>query len=285
MTLWVLGISLQVLRPGKQALFLCIEPAPWSQLLRFCVLVIVYFFQEGRKWLRCLLQRSRAPRPHCLPWALSGQRMRMVVRLWRRSCPPLKVGWPGCAGGVTAVPTEVQLWLEPVFLAATGAVLSLSPPLPGEEMRGLSLSPRISSPPGPPGDLEDEEGLKHLQQVWGACLLQGCPTGSLACPPAQPPQAAQTRLSFWTSRRQRSWWPLCRTAPWRRSSSLLPCRRRAYATPQPSLPFPSAMALPESGSTRTHRGKSKVVVGSRLLGLDVAQADVSVRSDHAMATS
>ncbi|XP_028633661.1 GRB10-interacting GYF protein 1 isoform X3 [Grammomys surdaster] len=38
------------------------------------------------------------------------------------------------------------------------------PPAEGEEMRGLSLSPRISSPPGPPGDLEDEEGLKHLQQ-------------------------------------------------------------------------------------------------------------------------
>lgn len=38
------------------------------------------------------------------------------------------------------------------------------PPAEGDEMRGLSLSPRISSPPGPPGDLEDEEGLKHLQQ-------------------------------------------------------------------------------------------------------------------------
>lgn len=43
-------------------------------------------------------------------------------------------------------------------------------------MRGLSLSPRISSPPGPPGDLEDEEGLKHLQQVWGClCMLGGPP--------------------------------------------------------------------------------------------------------------
>lgn len=46
-------------------------------------------------------------------------------------------------------------------------------------MRGLSLSPGVGSPPGPPGDLEDEEGLKHLQQVWrGACAcsrgLQGC---------------------------------------------------------------------------------------------------------------
>ncbi|XP_051061237.1 GRB10-interacting GYF protein 1 isoform X4 [Phodopus roborovskii] len=34
----------------------------------------------------------------------------------------------------------------------------------GDEMRGLCLSPGVSSPPGPPGDLEDEEGLNHLQQ-------------------------------------------------------------------------------------------------------------------------
>lgn len=38
------------------------------------------------------------------------------------------------------------------------------PPVEGDEMRGLSLSPGVGSPPGPPGDLEDEEGLKHLQQ-------------------------------------------------------------------------------------------------------------------------
>ncbi|KAL6034931.1 hypothetical protein STEG23_029357 [Scotinomys teguina] len=38
------------------------------------------------------------------------------------------------------------------------------PPAEGDEMRGLSLSPGVGSPPGPPGDLEDEEGLKHLQQ-------------------------------------------------------------------------------------------------------------------------
>lgn len=168
-------------------------------------------------------------------------------------------------------------------------------------MRGLPLSPRISSPPaGPPADLEDEEGLKHLQQVWGClCMLGASPpglqstlsyvsqislTGFLACPQAQPPQAAQTCLSSWTSRRQRSWWPPCRTALWRRSSSPLPCRPRAYATPQPPLPFPSAMALPESGSTRTHRGKSKVAAGSRLLELPGAQADLSVPSDHAVAT-
>lgn len=36
-------------------------------------------------------------------------------------------------------------------------------------MRGIQLSPGVGSPPAPPGDLEDEEGLKHLQQVWG-CL-------------------------------------------------------------------------------------------------------------------
>lgn len=33
-------------------------------------------------------------------------------------------------------------------------------------MRGMQLSPGAGSPPGPP-DLEDDEGLKHLQQVWG----------------------------------------------------------------------------------------------------------------------
>lgn len=36
-------------------------------------------------------------------------------------------------------------------------------------MQRIQLSPSIGSPPPPSGDLEDEEGLKHLQQVWG-CL-------------------------------------------------------------------------------------------------------------------
>lgn len=31
-------------------------------------------------------------------------------------------------------------------------------------MRGIQLSPGVDSPTGPPGDLEDDEGLKHLQQ-------------------------------------------------------------------------------------------------------------------------
>ncbi|XP_010607840.1 GRB10-interacting GYF protein 1 isoform X2 [Fukomys damarensis] len=34
----------------------------------------------------------------------------------------------------------------------------------GDDMRGIQLSPGVGSPPAPPGDLEDEEGLKHLQQ-------------------------------------------------------------------------------------------------------------------------
>ncbi|KAF5918180.1 hypothetical protein HPG69_002821 [Diceros bicornis minor] len=34
----------------------------------------------------------------------------------------------------------------------------------GDDMRGMQLSPAVGSPPGPPGDLEDDEGLKHLQQ-------------------------------------------------------------------------------------------------------------------------
>lgn len=52
-------------------------------------------------------------------------------------------------------------------------------------MRGLSLSPRMSSPPGPPGDLEDEEGLKHLQQVWGClCLPSRAAEPFAPCVPA-----------------------------------------------------------------------------------------------------
>ena len=70
-------------------------------------------------------------------------------------------------------------------------------------MRGMQLSPRVGSPPGPP-DLEDDEGLKHLQQVWGGdrgglrrlwepspagnrvlvlSVLNQVPTSSPSCPP------------------------------------------------------------------------------------------------------
>uniref|UniRef100_A0A8C9QLX8 GRB10 interacting GYF protein 1 n=1 Tax=Spermophilus dauricus TaxID=99837 RepID=A0A8C9QLX8_SPEDA len=37
-------------------------------------------------------------------------------------------------------------------------------PTAEDELRGVQLSPGVASPPAPPGDLEDEEGLKHLQQ-------------------------------------------------------------------------------------------------------------------------
>ncbi|XP_046945516.1 GRB10-interacting GYF protein 1 isoform X3 [Lynx rufus] len=37
-------------------------------------------------------------------------------------------------------------------------------PATEDDMRGMQLSPGVGSPPGPPGDLEDDEGLKHLQQ-------------------------------------------------------------------------------------------------------------------------
>ncbi|XP_036163851.1 GRB10-interacting GYF protein 1 isoform X2 [Myotis myotis] len=37
-------------------------------------------------------------------------------------------------------------------------------PEAGDDLRGMQLSPGVGSPPGPPGDLEDDEGLKHLQQ-------------------------------------------------------------------------------------------------------------------------
>uniref|UniRef100_G3U9U3 GRB10 interacting GYF protein 1 n=1 Tax=Loxodonta africana TaxID=9785 RepID=G3U9U3_LOXAF len=38
------------------------------------------------------------------------------------------------------------------------------PAAEGDDMRGIQLSHGVGSPPGPPGDLEDDEGLKHLQQ-------------------------------------------------------------------------------------------------------------------------
>ncbi|XP_073071232.1 GRB10-interacting GYF protein 1 isoform X2 [Manis javanica] len=38
------------------------------------------------------------------------------------------------------------------------------PAAEGDDMREMQLSPGVGSPPGPPGDLEDDEGLKHLQQ-------------------------------------------------------------------------------------------------------------------------
>lgn len=49
------------------------------------------------------------------------------------------------------------LWTSPFYL-----LFSL---FLGDDMREMQLSPGVGSPPGPPGDLEDDEGLKHLQQV------------------------------------------------------------------------------------------------------------------------
>ncbi|XP_055148593.1 GRB10-interacting GYF protein 1 isoform X3 [Symphalangus syndactylus] len=38
------------------------------------------------------------------------------------------------------------------------------PPAAEDDIRGIQLSPGVGSSAGPPGDLEDDEGLKHLQQ-------------------------------------------------------------------------------------------------------------------------
>ncbi|XP_075421060.1 GRB10-interacting GYF protein 1 isoform X3 [Tenrec ecaudatus] len=38
------------------------------------------------------------------------------------------------------------------------------PATKGDDMRGMQLNHGVGSPPGPPGELEDDEGLKHLQQ-------------------------------------------------------------------------------------------------------------------------
>lgn len=74
--------------------------------------------------------------------------------------------------------------------------------------------------------------------------------------------AIEPSLSPWAPRRQRSLWHPYKTAPWRRSSSRLPCTPRACDTLQLPLPSLSAMVRPENGSTRTHRERSKVPVGS-----------------------
>ncbi|XP_032111055.1 GRB10-interacting GYF protein 1 isoform X4 [Sapajus apella] len=43
-------------------------------------------------------------------------------------------------------------------------VVEKDPTAADDDIRGIQLSPGVGSPTGPPGDLEDDEGLKHLQQ-------------------------------------------------------------------------------------------------------------------------
>lgn len=76
------------------------------------------------------------------------------MTLWRRTGQQLKVG----VGLILAVRQYFQ-----------GALFPYPSPFPllplGDDLRRVQLSPAVGSPPGPPGDLEDDEGLKRLQQV------------------------------------------------------------------------------------------------------------------------
>lgn len=132
----------------------------------------------------------------------------MVVTQWRRTFPRLKVAWRSRTKGLPGRWCGRGAVVRARFLAGPEVTLPLSLPLHAylcllpDEGRELSLSPAVGSPPGPPGDLEDEEGLKHLQQVW-ECLhmLRGCRTPrcaarSRACPLEPSSWAAQTCLSF-----------------------------------------------------------------------------------------
>lgn len=121
------------------------------------------------------------------------------MRLWRKTCQQLKVarGWelslqlePGTDGKTSPTPAPAFLWEGDAYAQGirSGGGWKHSPlsdrvgeqlahpslDLPilpsfftflGDDMREMQLSPGVGSPPGPPGDLEDDEGLKHLQQV------------------------------------------------------------------------------------------------------------------------
>lgn len=67
---------------------------------------------------------------------------------------------PETAGSPASLPALGPLWTNE---DGSDAVEKDLPPAE-DEARELPLSPAGGSPPGPPGDLEDEEGLKHLQQ-------------------------------------------------------------------------------------------------------------------------
>ncbi|KAM4820520.1 LOW QUALITY PROTEIN: GRB10-interacting GYF protein 1 [Thomomys bottae] len=54
--------------------------------------------------------------------------------------------------------------LGPLWAANGAGDETMDKELPATEGNDVPLSPGPGSPPGPPGDLEDEEGLKHLQQ-------------------------------------------------------------------------------------------------------------------------
>uniref|UniRef100_A0A8C5K2L6 GRB10 interacting GYF protein 1 n=1 Tax=Jaculus jaculus TaxID=51337 RepID=A0A8C5K2L6_JACJA len=65
------------------------------------------------------------------------------------------------SGSPSSLPTLGPLWATN---GDSDEAVEKELPAAEDDMKALPLSPGASSPPGPPGDLEDEEGLKHLQQ-------------------------------------------------------------------------------------------------------------------------
>ncbi|XP_010607882.1 GRB10-interacting GYF protein 1 isoform X7 [Fukomys damarensis] len=77
-----------------------------------------------------------------------------------KEMPPLPP--PEKSSSPSPLPTLGPLW--GTNGESDEAVEKELPTAEGDDMRGIQLSPGVGSPPAPPGDLEDEEGLKHLQQ-------------------------------------------------------------------------------------------------------------------------
>ncbi|XP_021110149.1 GRB10-interacting GYF protein 1 isoform X2 [Heterocephalus glaber] len=77
-----------------------------------------------------------------------------------KELPPLPP--PEKSSSPSPLPTLGPLW--GTNGESDEAVEKELPAAEGDDMRRIQLSPGVGSPPAPPGDLEDEEGLKHLQQ-------------------------------------------------------------------------------------------------------------------------
>lgn len=110
----------------------------------------------------------------------SGHKWRACAKSFLRPPSSLvlnSVNNPCLSGGkeLTPLPPPEEKSSSPSPLATLGplwgangeggdAVEKDLPVAEGDDLRGMQLSPVVGSPPGPPGDLEDDEGLKHLQQ-------------------------------------------------------------------------------------------------------------------------
>ena len=131
---------------------------------------------------------------------------------------------------------------------------------------GPSVVASSSLPPPPPssaapllppsgGDTEDDEGMKHLQQV-------GTTGGTLQAAVAEMLNNCNGKHIFnfvyvCVFRRQRRWWHHCRILLWRRSVSPRLCSSSRRAETQQLL-CRCHMRLRWSGSTRTRRERSRV---------------------------